>query len=122
MTDHRRAVLRFVAENGRVTVPEAAVALGMHSLHVARHLGQLADEGLLDRHAGRVFRYDVTYLGRRYLAGVVGPVPVHPALQPQHMTAEQVADLVDRVRTSEHAAMSKGAKDRWSRHRAKRAT
>lgn len=98
MTDHRRTVLQFVAEHGLVTVQEVAVALDMHTLHAGRHLGYLADEGMLDRYAGTVFRYRVTDRGRGNLAGVVEPALVHPALQPQPMTPAQVADLVKRAR------------------------
>jgi DNA-binding transcriptional ArsR family regulator len=101
--DHRLSVLRFVASHGLVTVRDVATGLDMHALHVSRHLGTFADDGLLDRYGGEKFRFDVTERGRRHLAGDVEPVPVHPALQPQPMTQEQVYDLVERARRNEAA-------------------
>ena len=57
----RRNVLEEVATRGSATATELAVPLGISRQAVAKHLGVLADAGLVDgRRAGRETRYRPT--------------------------------------------------------------
>ena len=57
----RRTVLEQVASRGSATATELAVPLGITRQAVAKHLGVLADAGLVDaRRAGRETRYRLT--------------------------------------------------------------
>jgi DNA-binding transcriptional ArsR family regulator len=57
----RRMVLEQVATRGSATATELAVPLGITRQAVAKHLGVLADAGLVDgRRAGRETRYRPT--------------------------------------------------------------
>jgi DNA-binding transcriptional ArsR family regulator len=57
----RRAVLQEVASRGSVTATELAGPLGITRQAVAKHLGVLAEAGLVDgRRAGRETRYRPT--------------------------------------------------------------
>jgi DNA-binding transcriptional ArsR family regulator len=57
----RRNVLEEVAARGSATATELAVPLGISRQAVAKHLGVLADAGLVDgRRAGRETRYRPT--------------------------------------------------------------
>ena len=66
----RRTVLQEVATRGSATATELSAPLGITRQAVAKHLGVLADAGLVDgRRAGRETRYRPTPapLGRRDL-------------------------------------------------------
>ena len=57
----RRTVLEEVATRGSATATELSVPLGITRQAVAKHLGVLADAGLVDgRRAGRETRYTPT--------------------------------------------------------------
>jgi DNA-binding transcriptional ArsR family regulator len=57
----RRTVLEEIATRGSATATELAVPLGITRQAVAKHLGVLADAGLVDsRRAGRETRYTPT--------------------------------------------------------------
>lgn len=57
----RRTVLEEVASRGSATATELAAPLGISRQAVAKHLGVLADAGLVDaRRAGRETRYRPT--------------------------------------------------------------
>jgi DNA-binding transcriptional ArsR family regulator len=57
----RRTVLEQVASRGSATATELAAPLGISRQAVAKHLGVLADAGLVDgRRAGRETRYRPT--------------------------------------------------------------
>jgi DNA-binding transcriptional ArsR family regulator len=57
----RRSVLEEVAARGSATATELATPLGISRQAVAKHLGVLADAGLVDgRRAGRETRYRPT--------------------------------------------------------------
>lgn len=69
MTDLQHSVLRLLAASDRpLTVREMSDALGVSAFRLGNPLAQIADSGLLLRHAGTKRRYELTFRGRRVLA------------------------------------------------------